>query len=323
MARSMAEPAFSLADDTALVALFAERLALSDKALDDARPILRHLLGTDDHELFSDRIVAAVGAQLRDIAFQLVVAVETAAGNPEPRGVAEDACDSLALAFADHSVLLGHAHALALEVALAERLAARLGLEPVLSPLLQELIATDDAATSAGAMNLLAAQARFGQTQRRGELPLGELPGDLLHAALIVMRTWIGTGDLARDAHAAEAERAIRAGYDEASSRLGLLQRLVAGMGGGAIGALDLTHGGIALFATALALGSGHERDRAVLSLSEGQLPRLALALLACGLKAAAVEAQVLALHPDAALPLGLDGLRPDRSAALLAGADR
>lgn len=319
----MAEPAFSLADDTALVALFAERLALSDKALDDARPILRHLLGTDDHELFSDRIVAAVGAQLRDIAFQLVVAVETAAGNPEPRGVAEDACDSLALAFADHSVLLGHAHALALEVALAERLAARLGLEPVLSPLLQELIASDDAVTSAGAMNLLAAQARFGQTQRRGELPLGELPGDLLHAALIVMRTWIGTGDLARDAHAAEAERAIRAGYDEASSRLGLLQRLVAGMGGGAIGALDLTHGGIALFATALALGSGHERDRAVLSLSEGQLPRLALALLACGLKAAAVEAQVLALHPDAALPLGLDGLRPDRSAALLAGADR
>lgn len=319
----MAEPAFSLADDTALVALFAERLAWSDKALDDARPILQHLLGIDDHELFSDRIVAAVRAQLRDIAFQLVVAVETAAGNPEPRGKAEDACDSLAAAFADHSVLLGHAHALAFEGALAERLAAQLGLEPVLSPLLQGLIASDDAGTSAGAMKLLAAQARFGQTQRRGELPLGELPGDLLHAALIVMRTWIGTGDPARDACAAAAERAIRAGYDEASSRLGLLQRLVAGMGGGALTALDLAHGGIALFATALALGAGHERDRAVLALSEGQVPRLALALLACGLEPAAVEAQVLALQPDAALPPGFDSMRSDRAAALLAGAVR
>ena len=319
----MVEPGFSLADDTALVALFAERLALSDKALDDARPILRHLLGTDDHELFSDRIVAAVRAQLRDIAFQLVVAIEIAAGNPEPRGAAEDTCDSLALAFVDHPLLLGHAHALALEAALAERLAARSGLEPVLSPLLQELIASHDAATSAGAMNLLAAQARFGQTQRRGELPLGELPGDLLHAALIVMRTWIGADDRAHDAHAAEAERAIRASVDEATSRLGLLQRLVAGMGGKAIAALDLAHGGIALFATALALGSGHERDRALLALSEGQVPRLALALLACGLEPAAVEAQVLALHPDAALLLGFDSLRPASAAALLAGADR
>ena len=319
----MAEPAFPLADDTALRALFAERLALSDKALDDARPILRHLLGNDDHELFSDRIVAAVRAQLRDVAFQLIAAVETAAGNLDPRGAAEDSCDSLALAFADHPLLLGHAHALALEVALAERLAARLGLEPVLSPLLQELIASHDAATSASAMNLLAAQARFGQTQRRGELPLGELPGDLLHAALIVMRTWIGADDPARDAHAAEAECAIRASVDEATSRLGLLHRLVAGMGGKAIAALDLAHGGIALFATALALGSEHERDRALLALSEGQVPRLALALLACGLEPAAVVAQVLALHPDAALPLGSDSLRPASAAALLAGADR
>ena len=319
----MVESGFSLADDTAVVALFANRLAGSDKALDDARPILRHLLGNDDHELFSDRIVAAVRAQLRDIAFQLVAAVETAAGNPEPRGAAEDACDSLALAFADHPLLLGHAHALALEAALAERLAARLGLEPVLSPLLQELIASHDAATSASAMNLLAAQARFGQTQRRGELPLGELPGDLLHAALIVMRTWIGADDRARDAHAATAERAIRVAYDEATSRLGLLQRLVAGMGGGAIAALDLAHGGIALFATALALGSGHERDRAVLALSEGQVPRLALALLACGLKPAAAEAQVLALHPDAPLSPGLNSLRLASAAGLLAGADR
>lgn len=324
----MADPAFSLVDDSALVALFADRLAESDAALSSTRPILRHLLGHDDHALLSDRIVAAVRGQLRDVAFQLIVAVETAAGRPEPGGpepreVAEKTCDSLALALAAQPVMLGHAHALAVEAELAEGLSTRLGLDSVLSPHLQALIASNEPATSTGAMQLLAAQARFGQTQRRCELPLGELPGDLLHTALIVMRTWVGNADPARDAQAAAAERAIRAGFDEAASRLGLLHRLVAGMGGGAIAALDLAHGGVALFATALALGSGQERDHAVLVLSEGQLPRLALTLLACGLKSAAVEAQCLALHPDLAMPAGFEHLHPDRAAALLGGADR
>ena len=318
----MVEPAFSLPDDSAILTLLADELAVSDAAMANTQPILRHLLGNEDHALFSDRIVAAVRAQLRDIAFQLVVAVETAAGNAEGRAIAEETCDPLASAFAAHPIMLGHAHALALEATLAERLSARLGLDPVLSPLVQALIASSDPNTSATAMSLLAAQARFGQSQRRGELPLGELPGDLLHAALIVMRTWIGDEDAARDRHAAAAERAIRERFDEAGSRLGLLQRLVAGMGGGAIAALDLTHGGVALFVTALAMGSGHERDAAVLALSDGQLPRLALALLACGLKPAAVEAQFLALHPDVTLPEGFESLRPDRAAALLAGAD-
>ena len=173
----MAEPAFPLPDDSAISVLLAERLALSDAALGEARPILRYLLGNDDHAPFSDRIVAAVRAQLRDIAFQLVVAVETAAGAGDARSLAEEACDPLAMALAAQPLLLGHAHALALETVQAEWLAAQQGLDPVLSPLLQELIASSDPDTSAAAMTLLAAQARFGQTQRRGELPLGELPG--------------------------------------------------------------------------------------------------------------------------------------------------
>ena len=319
----MADPAFSLVDDSALVALYAERLAASDAALANTRPILRHLLGHDDHALLSDRIVAQVRAQLRDIAFQLLVAVESAAGTAQPRAVADERCDPLALTLAAQPLLLDHAHALALEWTLAGQLQARLGVDPVLSPLLQELIAARDPDTSATAMRVLAAQARFGQTQRRGELPLGELAGDLLHAALIVMRTWSGEADPACDAYAAEAERAIRAGVDEAGTRLGLLQRLVAGMGGGALAALDLPHGGVALFATALALGLGLERDRAVMALSEGQAPRLGLALLACGLRPPAIEAQLLALHPDAAMPDDFAAVRPDRAAALLAEADR
>jgi hypothetical protein len=55
-------------------------------------------------------------------------------------------------------------------------------------------------------MNLLAAQARFGQAQRRMRLPLAELPGDLLHGALIAMRHVVGTESTA-DARATLPKR--------------------------------------------------------------------------------------------------------------------
>ena len=318
----MADPAFPLTDERALAALVAERLEAADAALADGRSILRHMLGHDDHDLLTDRIVAQVGGLLRDVAFQLLAAVEAAAGTAEPRGVAEELCDPLARALAAQPLLLGHAHALAFEWTLAETLAERLALDSVLSPLLRDLIASGDADMAATAMRALAAQTRFGQAQRRGELPLIELPGDVLHAALIVMRTWIGETDHARDGDAAAAERAIRAQVDEAASRLGLLQRAISALGGEAVAALDLARGGVALFATALGLGAGLERDSAVMALSGGQTQRLALALRACGLDPSAIDAQFLALHPDAMPPAPVTSLEPDRAAALLAAAE-
>ena len=111
----------------------------------------------------------------------------------------------------------------------------------------------------------------------------------------------------------------IRASYDESRSRLGLISRLVTGMGGGATAALSLTHAGVAMFLSALALASGQERDAAVLATNEGQLARLALALRAAGLKPTAVEEQFVSLHPDVSLPDGFDSLGADRAAALLA----
>ena len=320
----MTNPAFSPTqdpfDDRVVESLFGDELAAADLALANVNPILRHLLGNEDHALFSDRIVAQVRAQIEDLGHQLALSLETAIGHADPREAANGSAVQLAAALIECPPLLAHAHALALEAQLAERLAARLSLDAVLSPLLQALIASPDPNTAATAMALLAAQARFGQAQRRGELPLAELPGDLLHTALLIMRQHAAGDDPARDRVAAVLETAIRSNFDEAANRQGLLQRLVGGMGGGAIAALDVGHAGVALFVSALALGTGLERDAAVLATSEAQLPRLALALLASGAKPAAVEQQFFALHPEVTLPEGFDKLRADRAAALLAG---
>jgi hypothetical protein len=167
-------------------------------------------------------------------------------------------------------------------------------------------------------MKFLAAQARFGQAQRRMRLPLTELPGDLLHAALVALRGVVGA-DAPADDHAAAAEAAIRARFDESLSRLGLLARLVTGMGAGVVAALSLHHAGAALFLSALALASRQDRDLATIATSETQRTRLILALAATGLKPSAIEEQLLALDPDAALPEGIERLTADRAAALLA----
>ncbi|HUQ12859.1 MAG TPA: hypothetical protein VM055_01110 [Novosphingobium sp.] len=284
----MVNPAVSLPDEAAAEARLRDALADADRALAGAQPALRHLLATDRDELLSDRTIAQVGAMLHDLARQLA----------DDDGNREALAAALAEALGGHAALLAHVHALALEAQVADRLAERLSLDPVIPPLLEALMASPE---PDAANQLVAAQARFGQAQRRGELPLGELPGDLLHAALIVMR-----------ACASSDQPQVRADHDPSRNRLELLGRAVT------TDAFDLEHAGVALFASALALGAGLDRDSAVLSLTESQAPRLVLALTACGLGRAAIERNFLALHPDAALPEAWVGLSPDRAAALL-----
>jgi hypothetical protein len=270
-------------------------------------PVLRHLLASDDSSLFGDAILARVRGMTTDVAQQLV-----------EHGGADHDPAALTAAIADNPVFLTHVHALVLEWQMTERMQASLALDPVLSPLLQALIASPDETTAALAMKFLAAQARFVQAQRRMRLPLLELPGDLLHGALLAMRSVAGPEPVA-DARAAAAEAAIRADYDERRSRLGLISRLVTGMGAGAVAALSIHHAGAAIFLSALALASGQDRDLAALGTSETQRTRLALALCAAGLRSAAIEEQLLALDPDAELPEGLERLTADRAATLLA----
>jgi hypothetical protein len=115
------------------------------------------------------------------------------------------------------------------------------------------------------------------------------------------------------------AEARIRDAFDESASRIGLTARLVASMGKAAGVALDLHHGGAALFASALAAGSGQSRDAVLLALHEAQPTRLAIALRAAGQSSAAIGQQLLLLQPEAVLPAGFDRLPIERAAALLA----
>jgi hypothetical protein len=216
--------------------------------------------------------------------------------------------------------LLAHCHALAIEWQLANRLEARSGIDPVLSPLVQALVASDDAAVASAAMGLLAAQVRFMQQQRRMELPLGELPADLFHAALTIWREHAPAAD---PAALDECETALRSRFDESASRIGLLSRLVTAMGNGARAALSVSHAGVALFLSALSQATNQHRDLAVVSTNDRQLARLALALRAAGLKPGEIEEQFAYLHPDVALPAGFDTLRADRAAAMLSAAGR
>jgi hypothetical protein len=56
----------------------------------------------------------------------------------------------------------------------------------VLSPLLQALVASSDETTAALAMKFLAAQARFGQAQRRMRLALAAFFGVLIDAVQVL-----------------------------------------------------------------------------------------------------------------------------------------
>lgn len=314
----MIEGAAPIVSEESVESVLRQELAHGDALIGTIAPILRHLLANDDHSVFSDEIIARVRGMFEHVAVQLLDAMVEAAGESERRDHGAEDVAALTNALIAHPAFLGHVHALALEWQLTERLHARLALDPVLSPLLQALVASSDAAMAAIAMNLLAAQARWVQAQRRMELPVSELPGDLLHIALLGMRTLVG-GEPGADTLAAKAEGAIRANYDEGRSRLGLISRIVTGMGGGAVAALSVTHAGAGIFLSALALASGQERDLAVLATNEGQLARLALALRASGLKPTAVAEQFISLHPDITLPQGFDRLGADRAAAILA----
>ena len=297
-------------------AILRDELAHGDVVLGTIGPVLGHLLANHDHSLFSDEIVSRVRGMIGDISRQMLTAQAEAAEEFDPRSYAERWQGRLTQALLTNARLVAHCHALALEWQLTARLESRNAIDPVLSPLLQALVASDDAPTAATAMAALAAQARFAQRQRRMELPLGELPAEHFQQALTA---WLEQVE-AEDAKAAMAAASkLRENYDESAGRLGLLGRLVHGMGAGALAALSISHAGAAIFLSALAAASHQERELAVIATNDRQLARLALALRAAGLKPKDIEEQFLYIHPDVSLPEGFDALRADRAMELLA----
>lgn len=312
----MSDVAVNRSNPGSIEAGLREQLAQDDAMAEAIAPILRHLLTSNDNTLFGDEIIARVRGMVHDLATQMLERFEPASG-PDREGYGEHDLLVLYDALIADRDLLCHLHALALEWQLTERLQSRLNLDPVLSPLLQALIASPDPQTADLAVRLLASQARFGQAQRRMKLPISELPGDLLHNVLLAIRSVPGANF--QDERISVSEHDIRTNFDESAGRLGLISRLVTGMGGGVIAALSLTHAGVAVFLSALAYGSAQDRDSIVLSTSKAQTSRFALALRAAGQKPSAIEEQVLTLHPDQALPNGFTDLGADQAAAILA----
>lgn len=301
-----------------LDAALREDLAQGDAMIRSLAPIMRHLLASDRHSLFADEIVARVRGGVHDLARQLLDALAEARGSTERVEHAEENLAPFVEALSRVPGLVSHLHALSMEFQLAERLHDRLALDSVLPPLVQALLASTEATTSSLAMNLLAAQVRFQQSQRRMQAPIAELPADLMHAVLVVMRG-MTEADSDSEVVARAAEASIRGRYDESRTRLGIVARLVTAMGGGAVAALNLAHAGVAVFTTALALCSSQDRDLVVLATNEGQVARFALSLRAAGVKPSAIGEQIVTLHPDITLPDGFEGVGADRAAALLA----
>lgn len=277
------------------------------------RPILRHLLANGDQSLFSDEVLAHVRGMLAHVAQQLLHAEAGCAGEADPHAFALERQGQLAHLLLQDTAFLGHAHTLTLEARLASQIQRRSGIDPVLSPLLQELAASGDAQKARAAVRALAAQARFIQQQRRMELPLAELPGDLFRKALLLLGNREGAGLAAE-----QAGTTLLAAFCEADTRVSLLEALVGAMGRKAMRALAVDHAGLSIFITALAMASGQDRGLVALSFGENQLARLALALRAAGLEQDAVEEQLLYLQPQAALPQGFAALTADRAARLL-----
>ncbi|MEN7537097.1 hypothetical protein [Aurantiacibacter flavus] len=289
-------------------------LARGDALLASAQPVLSHLLTSGDQVQFGDEIIARIRGMANHAARQLLDAVAEADDTLDRDALLARHAEALAEAILGDGGFLSHAHALALEIHWADKLHHRCGLDAVLTPFLQELAASPDGEIASAAMHVMAAQARFVQQQRRMELALGELPGDLFHRLLLAMR---GCDELPEPA-GEQAEAHLRSTFDEAKGRAGHMARLLLALGHKADRALAIDHAGLALFASALALASGLSREHAIYALGENQLARLALALRAAGLPQSALEAQFLLLHPEITLPPGFDGLSAERAAALL-----
>jgi hypothetical protein len=304
----------------ALAEELARQLAAARGSTVHAIPILRHLLRSDDHSVFSDEIVARVRGMFLDVARHLIIALAEAAGHCEPEGWAHEAADELAHVLIENPVFLEHFHALALEWQWTEQLVQRRALDPVLPPLLQAQMGDADTHIAAAAMNLLAAQARFCQNQRRMQMPLGELPGNLLHIALVSMRTYVGIKDNA-DGYVLIAERSVRGRFDEARGRLGLMRRVLDAMADRGGDMLVLDSAGLALFLSAIAQGSGQSRETVIMALAGSQMVKLAVILKACGLAPDAAAAALQALYPDAVLPVDALEIGADQANALLTAA--
>ena len=269
---------------------------------------LRHRIGFADPSLFDDELIARTRGLLVHLTAQV-------AGNRSHSGTVRhrEARDAILRALFDHPAMLAHCHGLALEYRLTRRLAEENGIDPVLPPILQELIASPIEATSRLASGVLASQTRFLSNMERMQLPLRQLPGELLHDIFAIGRERLGEPILA-DA----VEQAVRTSYDEGATRIALLGRLVSAPDYPQTRGWQLPEAGLAPFLASLAEAGGIGMHEAALLTTESQAARLALMMRTLNCNPGSINRNLYILHEDIALPL-ISGLEPDTASSLLA----
>lgn len=295
-------------------------LAQGDQALSGVPPVLGHLLSAAAPALVTDDLLAHIRGMLGSLARQLVDAEDraTKAKRTENERIAR--IDALGINMATGNVILSFAFAIAMEGQLSEELQERSGIDQVLPPLMQELIASDDDSVAELAMATMAAQARFIQSHRRMSMPLSELPAELFHE---VLRCWSHFAKDVSPACKTQVEALLRAEYDESSTRVGKIGRLISKLQAGARAALSLDHAGFALFTSALSARSKQSREMTVLSCHPSQLVRLAVALRATGLDHGETAQVFNQISPTSSLPAGVECLDQQRAQQLLSNSER
>lgn len=297
--------------ETPAQSLLREALAREDASLDQVGPILTHLLTISDRSLFNDQVLSQVRGMAEDVARQLVAAQAQAVRSDDAGGALDIKQTQLAERLLSERQFTGFAHMLAIEGQFLTRLERRCGIDPVLPPLVESLLASDDAELASLAMRLLSAQARFQQQVKRMQLPVGELPAEVLHHCFA---SWRAIGGAQSNQAIDRAETLLRNDFSEGEGRLALLERMVLEMGDAATAALRVGHAGGSLFLTALARQSDQPRKKVAAATNVDQYARLVLALVVAGLPAARVEEQLVSIHPD--LVPGSDLLQISRGQA-------
>lgn len=295
-------------------AIMRQELAQGDRALASVAPVLNHLLASPGHTLVSDDVVARMRGMLGDLSRQLLNVQNRVMGGKGFSDLAEKE-EELTRQLAKSTTVLSHCYALAMEGQIAKRLERQFGIDPVLSPLMQELIASKNETTAELAMAAMSAQARFMQSQMRMHQSLNDLTAELFHEVLLIWSKF-ARSEGPEIQFAGEAR--LRHEYDESASRPGLLSRLVTSIKGGVEACLSLEHAGIALFASGLGSKIKQPRELVVLSCHEQQIARLALTLMAAGLKQDQIAQQLTLLHGEVALPDRFADLDPEQALDLL-----
>ncbi len=271
-------------------------LARGDRALAGIAPVLVKMLAGPSAVLISDRTLAQLRGMIGALASQLLLALRDVAMQEKD---SQNQYDELVFKLSSNTQLLSHCYALSVEGQLAHHFESTLHIDQTASPLLQNSLNADGeiAKLAAGAFS---AQSRFIQGQARMSLDLRDLPADLFRIA-ISSATAMLSSDAGIDLDVTSAS--LRESYDEASSRLALLTRLVTGLPGGASAALDLEQAGLSLFASALSSLTGLPRELAVLACTEGQHTRLGFMLKACAIPQAKIDILMSQIHPKVVLP--------------------